>query len=178
MPGNLAAVSSVQTEQGGRKPRLPRPPSSLIAVIKSSDGTLGGEKVKFPPELSGTQNVFLSVCSLSPCLPLPLFSGLARLCSSDPLISLKGLEALKRLFPLSGAALFLTSGLGFQRGSRLVVWGGGATGFCEVCEGARSDPLLSPHSEIWSNLLHFSTQTTQTTLIAFAPLTSCPPSPI
>lgn len=99
---------------------------------------LWGEKVKFPPELSGTQNVFLSVSSLSPRLPLPLFSGLARLCSSDPLISLKGLEALKRLFPLSGAALFLTSGLGFQRGGRLVVWGGwkgrggGGSGFCEV----------------------------------------------
>lgn len=169
-----AAVSSVQREQGRRNLRVLCPPTGLTANVtfwKSSDGTLG-VRVKFPPELSGTRNVFLSVSSLSLCLPLPLFSGLARLCSSDPLISLKGLEALKRPFPLSGAALFLTSGSGFQHGGRLVVgwgWGGGAvlTQFSH-----HTEPLLA--AENGFNLLPFSTQTTGTTLIPFAPLIKCP----
>lgn len=107
---------------------------------------LWGQKVKFPPELSGTQDLFLPVSSLSPCPPpfRPLFLGLALLCSSDPLILLKGLEALKRLFLLSGAALLLTSGLGFHRGGRLVVWAVGAGGVSVMLpgdNGASSDPV-------------------------------------
>lgn len=98
----------------------------------------------FPIESLGSQNIstFLCLClslslpvfSLSPCL-----SSLSSLLGSQLALFLRPFDLSERvwsfkvlLFPLSGAPLFLPSGLGFQSGGSPVLWMGGSGGGGQV----------------------------------------------
>lgn len=93
----------------------------------------------FPIESLGAGNIptFLCLClslSVSVCL-LSCLSSLSSLLGSQLALFLWPFDLSERvwsfkvlLFPLSGAPLFLPSGLGFQSGGSLVLWLGGSGG--------------------------------------------------
>lgn len=93
----------------------------------------------FPIESLGARNIptFLCLClslAVSVCL-LSCLSSLSSLLGSQLALFLWPFDLSERvwsfkvlLFPLSGAPLFLPSGLGFQSGGSLVLWLGGSGG--------------------------------------------------